>query len=338
MEQSQNSAAEKQSNPVMKGVIHRQAFEDLATCVQTFFNVDGTQLEAGEFRGQIDFIAGKDILLYRENYSHRSHLECELLGKRFGFSIPLLTAKGKFLGEQVDDSRIASSVSGEAFDHVMERGFEQLIVLLDHERLLKKAEQAGLSESALEAISPGRKWKALKTRPSDIQSIRQNFTTMLNAVIRGEMNLSADDFEKVIFDSVLPVIDGGGYRIDRQSSAILVRRAIDVCEPVSGPVGISELSTTLNASPRTLQLAFQKVMGTTPHNFFHRRRMTKARMALLKADSRESRVTDIANHHGFSELGRFSVQYRELFGESPKVTLRRNLTSSVAIPFPSSGE
>jgi AraC-like DNA-binding protein len=121
---------------------------------------------------------------------------------------------------------------------------------------------------------------------------------------------------------------------NRRCEAILVRRAIDVCESVSGPVGISELSTALNASPRTLQLAFQKVMGTTPHNFFHRRRLTKARMALLKADSRESRVTDIAHHHGFSELGRFSVQYRELFGESPKVTLRRNLTSSVAIPFP----
>ena len=120
----------------------------------------------------------------------------------------------------------------------------------------------------------------------------------------------------------------------RRCEAVLVRRAIDVCESVSGPVGISELSTALNASPRTLQLAFQKVMGTTPHNFFHRRRLTKARMALLKADSRESRVNDIAHHHGFSELGRFSVQYRELFGESPKVTLRRNLTSSVAIPFP----
>lgn len=334
MEQSQNSATDEQSNTVMKGVIHRQAFEDLASCVKTFFNVDGTQLEPGEFRGHVDFIAGKDILLYRENYSHRTHLECELLGKRFGFSIPLLTAEGKFLGEQVNDSRTASSVSGEAFDHVMERGFEQLIVLLDHEGLLKKAEQAGLSESALEAISQGRKWKTLHTRPSDIQRSRHNLTTMLNAVIRGEMNLSADDFEKAIFDSVLPVIDGGGYRIDRHSSAILVRRAIDVCEPISGPVGISELSTSLTASPRTLQLAFQKVMGTTPHNFFHRRRMTKARMALLKADSRESRVTDIANHHGFSELGRFSVQYRELFGESPKATLRRHLTSTVAIPFP----
>lgn len=334
MHQSQNSATDEQSNTVMKGVIHRHAFEDLASCVKTFFNVDGTQLEPGEFRGHVDFIAGKDILLYRENYSHRTHLECELLGKRFGFSIPLLTAEGKFLGEQVDDSRIASSVSGEAFDHIMERGFEQLIVLLDHESLLKKAEQAGLSESALEAISRGRKWKTLHTRPNDIQSSRHNLTIMLNAVIRGEMNLSADDFEKAIFDSVLPVIDGGECQMDKHSSAILVRRAIDVCEPISGPVGISELSTTLNASPRTLQLAFQKVMGTTPHNFLHRRRMTKARMALLEADSRASRVTDIANQHGFSELGRFSVQYRELFGESPKATLRRKLTSTVAIPFP----
>ncbi len=334
MEKSGDSDADEQIDTVMNGVIHRQAFEDLATCVKTFFNVDGTQLEPGEFRGQIDFIAGKDILLYRENYSHRTHLECELLGKRFGFSIPLLTAEGKFLGEPVDDSKTPSSVSGETFDHVMERGFEQLIVLLDHERLLKKAEQAGLADSALEAISPGRQWKALKTRPSDIHSIRQNCTMMLDAVIRGEMNLSVDDFEKEIFDSVLPVIDSGEYRMDRHSSAILVRRAIDICEAVSGPVGISELSTTLNASPRTLQLAFQKVMGTTPLNFFHKRRMTKARMALLTADSRESRVTDIANHHGFSELGRFAIQYRELFGESPKVTLRRNLTSTVAIPFP----
>ena len=334
MKKSPNSDANEENNAVMKGVIHRQAFEDLATCVKTFFNVDGTQLEAGEFRGQIDFIAGKDILLYRENYSHRTHLECELLGKRFGFSIPLLTAEGKFLGESVDDHMTPSSVSGETFDHVMERGFEQLIVLLDHERLLKKAEQAGLADSALEAISPGRQWKALKTRPSDIQRIRQNCTTMLGAVIRGEMNLSVDDFEKVIFDAVLPMIDSGEYRLDRHSAAILVRRAIDVCEANPGPMGVSELSTTLNASPRTLQLAFQKVMGTTPHNFFHRRRMTKARMALLTADSRESRVTEIANHHGFSELGRFSVQYRELFGESPKVTLRRKHACTVAVPFP----
>jgi AraC-like DNA-binding protein len=323
----------KQTDMVTNGVIHRHAFEDLSTCVKTFFNVDGTQLEPGEFCGKINFIAGKDILLYRENYSHRTHLECELLGKRFGFSIPLLTSEGKFLGESVDDNRTPSSVSGETFDHIMERGFQQLIVLVDHDRLLDKAGQAGLADSALEAISFGREWKALKTRPQDIKSIRQNCTSMLSSVIGGEMNLSVDNFEKAIFDFTLTMIDSGEYRMDRHSSVILVRRAIDVWESVFDPVGISELSIMLNASPRTLQLAFQKVMGTSPHSYFHKRRMTKVRMALLKADSRELNITDIASHHGFSELGRFSVRYREFFGESPRATLRRKHTKTVAIPF-----
>jgi hypothetical protein len=36
-----------------------------------------------------------------------------------------------------------------------------------------------------------------------------------------------------------------------------------------------------------------------------------------------ARVTDIATEHGFWELGRFSVNYRHIFGETPSVTLRR---------------
>jgi AraC-like DNA-binding protein len=325
---------DKQSDAVMHGMIQREAFEDLAACVKTFFHVDGSQLEQGDFRGQLEYIAGSGLLIYRENYSHRTHLECELLGKRFGFSIPLQTAGGKFLGEPVDDCRIASSISGEAFDHIMERGFEQIIVLFDHDSLLKTAVQAGLSQSALEALSRGRRNKCLSTNPSDIQNARHHFTMMLDAVRRGDLSLSAGDFEKAIFDSVLPLIDGGEYQIDRHSSAILVRRAIDFFESVGGPVHISNLCAALNASPRTLQLAFQKVMGITPHNFFHKRRLGKARMALINANSRESQVTYIANNLGFSELGRFSVQYRQLFGESPSDTLRRSPKCCVQVPFP----
>jgi AraC-like DNA-binding protein len=54
------------------------------------------------------------------------------------------------------------------------------------------------------------------------------------------------------------------------------------------------------------------------------RRMHLARRALRAADPAVATVTtQIATDYGFWELGRFSVGYRSLFGESPSASLRR---------------
>jgi transcriptional regulator GlxA family with amidase domain len=44
---------------------------------------------------------------------------------------------------------------------------------------------------------------------------------------------------------------------------------------------------------------------------------------LLEADPTTTTVSDAAGRCGFLHLGRFSVQYREKFGETPSATLRR---------------
>jgi AraC family ethanolamine operon transcriptional activator len=56
-------------------------------------------------------------------------------------------------------------------------------------------------------------------------------------------------------------------------------------------------------------------------------RLSGARLVLLSAHDRCETVTEIATSFGFVELGRFSVEYRKMFGESPSETLgRRSVT------------
>jgi AraC-like DNA-binding protein len=60
-----------------------------------------------------------------------------------------------------------------------------------------------------------------------------------------------------------------------------------------------------------------------PLRYLWLRRMEQARRALAICDPTAATVTEIATNYGFWELGRFSVTYRTLFGESPSATLRR---------------
>jgi AraC-like DNA-binding protein len=89
------------------------------------------------------------------------------------------------------------------------------------------------------------------------------------------------------------------------------------------PLYLPEVCVALGVTDRTLRLHCQEHLGMSPHRYLWLRRMHLARRALTLADGTRYTVTEIANDHGFGELGRFAVSYRETFGESPSATLRR---------------
>ena len=98
------------------------------------------------------------------------------------------------------------------------------------------------------------------------------------------------------------------------------------------PLHISVLCRTLEVSERTLRKAFHKIHGLPPCRHLRMSRLSQARRALLSADCKGVTVTEIATGFGFVELGRFSVEYRKVFGESPSQTLHH---ASQAKTFPS---
>jgi AraC-like DNA-binding protein len=89
------------------------------------------------------------------------------------------------------------------------------------------------------------------------------------------------------------------------------------------PLYITEICMHLGVTDRTLRMYCQEHLGVSPHRYLWLRRMHLVRRALALADGCAKTVTEIANGHGFGELGRFAVSYRKLFGESPSTTLRR---------------
>jgi transcriptional regulator GlxA family with amidase domain len=88
------------------------------------------------------------------------------------------------------------------------------------------------------------------------------------------------------------------------------------------PLYLTEVCAAIGVAERTLRIACEEHLGMGPIRYLTLRRMHLVRRALLRADS-STTVTRIATDYGFWELGRFSVAYRELFGEAPSVTLKR---------------
>lgn len=81
------------------------------------------------------------------------------------------------------------------------------------------------------------------------------------------------------------------------------------------------LTTALGVGERQLERLFRDAYGHGPCQWHQMARLNLARSALRQARG-QGAVTDVATRYGFGHLGRFSVMYRDMFGESPRDTLR----------------
>lgn len=83
-----------------------------------------------------------------------------------------------------------------------------------------------------------------------------------------------------------------------------------------------QIAQQLQVPLRTLQENVQRELGLSLAEALRRNRLRAARSMLLAADPTRSSVTEVAMACGFRHLGRFSVEYRQAFGEKPSETLR----------------
>jgi transcriptional regulator GlxA family with amidase domain len=103
----------------------------------------------------------------------------------------------------------------------------------------------------------------------------------------------------------------------------LLRRAVAfIHDNADGDIGLADIAAAANVTPRSVQYMFRRHLGTTPLEYLRRVRLERAHRDLQKADPDHDTVTAIACRWKFTHPGRFSMQYKRVYGTAPSRTLR----------------
>jgi AraC-like DNA-binding protein len=317
---------------VLTGTIHRHTIDDMAAALSSHFDLEIQQLRPGQYKGKLDFIAAGTSIIYRENFPQDTTILGTLRGRKFGIGLPLDGAS-QFSGRETRHDLIPSAISGEQIDYMAHGGSSHLIILVDHEHLCETAEACRVTPATLRALSGQRDSMPIMTSPHAVAVVKQTFGQMLDQAVRGNFDARPENFEDLVLESLLSLVDYLDEPYGRPPASVLFRRARQLADDMDRLPHIAMLAATLRVSVRTLENAFISATGISPKKYLLHRRLNRARQALLAAEPLgQDTVTSIALGLGFTELGRFAVRYRQFFGESPSQTLHTRTRTTVALP------
>ncbi|MFB2583996.1 AraC family transcriptional regulator [Herbiconiux liukaitaii] len=285
-------------------------------------------------RGRLDTVLNGarvgDVGLNYLRYGDEVRITPGRLDDFYLVQIPLAGRAAVKVGDRtvMSDRRHASLISPtEAVDMVWSDGCEQLIVYLDRaavERLAGTRDGARplVFAPSVDLDSPAvRSWLRIVHLMRD--EIEAGDTVLTSPLAHAH-------FEQLLIggllaaqaNSALDQPASPGWRPASATRAL--RRATDLIEAHPERAWrVAELADETGVSVRQLQEAFQRERGISPMELLRRTRLERARRELLDSDPARTTVSQIATRWGFFHLGRFSVLYRETFGESPSHSLAR---------------
>jgi AraC-like DNA-binding protein len=137
--------------------------------------------------------------------------------------------------------------------------------------------------------------------------------------------VAAHGLEQALIEAMTGCLGEGEVGEDsvaqRQHELIMRRFRRVVEERPDQPLYIPEICAAIRVASRTLRVCCREHLGMGPKRYLLLRRMHLARRAPREAIPGAASVTEIATRYGFWQFGRFAVEYRSLFGETPSATL-----------------
>lgn len=94
-----------------------------------------------------------------------------------------------------------------------------------------------------------------------------------------------------------------------------------IAEHANQSVHLDDLCAELNLGRRSVENLFKELLDVQPSVYLRNHGLHLARRRLLQSSPDRQLVKNIARDFGFWHMGRFSHEYKSLFGEAPSETL-----------------
>ena len=295
------------------------------------FDVDQQvrQIGKGQFRAHIAVRTVGEIDFFADRYNTALSLHCGSVKGTVGFMFPR-SASGRFLasGQQLGEDRLIFVTDYSGTDIVIPA--------------LAGSEDIALSPEAFErrmavlcpTIDIPVQATIYEGDPEKLHALRQAVVDIVSEPTR---RFSDEAVANLIDRTIAWLGESAPYRgpetltlnPSRPSIAQTAREFIE--EHYDESFRMEDLCRETGVGVRTVQRCFRDYFDVTVTEYLKTKRLDAAHRDLGAADPKTDSVTEIALQHGFGHLGRFSVEFKERFGESPGVTLATKESQKSAV-------
>ena len=303
-----------------------------------------TQLGRGKFNAKVTVASGEDAAVSHAVVGTRSSALTDLHEDYTAFLIPIAW-DGKLVinGEEATPTSIYMPVANTLYQ-VYGEAREILAVGIPRDDFI--ATVAALRGVGRDAVQIGE--GGIGIAPALMAQTRQQLAKILkNHSYAARPAAWPSSTAKMLTADILSTVTelylharqttGSKVRI-RPRYGLIVRKAEECFASAQGQgVSLADLCAAAGVSQGTLYNAFLAMCDCTPIEYFKKRRLTEARIALLGASAKHGAIKRAALGAGLTHLGRFSAEYRDLFNESPRTTLNRSLGSSLGLEIAKGG-
>lgn len=280
------------------------------------------QISPGAFETSMQYASLGDIMIYRDCWSQRGIASCALPRDYFFLGAGAKPDNGiDWCGKEANEQTLALALPGTQVDFTMPSQTTYVGMLLPVRylnTLLDDGKSHGSTDTSYHA-GPGHGKRLIARMNWTIDHCLANPGLLGDPAQRNELEACLiDDLARLGYH---PENEPSRMRISAKRKTL--RLALEYCESIRGKISVPQFAEDLSVNQRSLELAFRSCLGITPRQYLHYRRLHGVHEELRRLPPDSRSITEVANNWGFTELGRFSGEYKKLFGELPSATLNR---------------